>query len=148
MSDRAALGGDAGRIVEEVLAVEPGNAKALWYGGLVALELGREDLVKTRWARLLELNPPDEIAAMLRQQLAALGQAPAAGSSGGGATVAPSGPTVQLDVSLGAKGARAPAQRVVVHLCARAGAVGRRSPRYAAARARCPANSRSATPTR
>jgi cytochrome c-type biogenesis protein CcmH len=103
LSDRAALAGDAGRIVEEVLAVEPGNAKALWYGGLVALELGREDLVKTRWARLLELDPPDEIAAMLRQQLAALGEAPA----GSSATVAPSGPTVQLEVSL-AEGHSAP----------------------------------------
>jgi cytochrome c-type biogenesis protein CcmH len=107
LSDRAALAGDAGRIVEEVLAVEPGNAKALWYGGLVALELGREDLVKTRWARLLELDPPDEIAAMLRQQLAALGEAPAGASSGSSATVAPSGPTVQLEVSL-AEGHSAP----------------------------------------
>jgi cytochrome c-type biogenesis protein CcmH len=109
LSDRAALAGDAGRIVEEVLAVEPGNAKALWYGGLVALELGREDLVKTRWARLLELDPPDEIAAMLRQQLAALGEAGAGAgaSSGSGAAVAPSGPTVQLDVSL-AEGRSAP----------------------------------------
>jgi cytochrome c-type biogenesis protein CcmH len=97
LSDRAALGGDAGRIVEEVLATEPGNPKALWYGGLVALELGREDLVKTRWARLLELDPPDEIAAMLRQQLAALGEAPPASVSGGGAA---GGSSVQLDVSL------------------------------------------------
>ena len=102
LTDRAALGGDAGRMVEEVLAVEPGNPKALWYGGLVALELGREDLVKARWSRLLELNPPDEIAAMLRQQLTALGEAPPAGSPGAGAPVAASGPSVQLAVSLGA----------------------------------------------
>ncbi len=102
LSDRAALGGDAGRMIEEVLAVEPGNPKGLWYGGLVALELGREDLVKARWSRLLELNPPDEIAAMLRQQLAALGEAPPAGAPGAAAAAAQSGPSVQLAISLGA----------------------------------------------
>jgi cytochrome c-type biogenesis protein CcmH len=40
LTDRASLTGDAGRLVEEVLAAQPGNPKALWYGGLVALELG------------------------------------------------------------------------------------------------------------
>jgi cytochrome c-type biogenesis protein CcmH len=102
LSDRAALGGDAGRLFEEVLAVEPGNPKALWYGGLVALELGREDLVKQRWSRLLELDPPDEIATMLRTQLAALGEGAPGGSSATAGSVAPSGPSVQLNVSLGA----------------------------------------------
>ena len=38
---------------------EPANPKALWYGGLVALEHGREDDVRARWTRLLALNPPD-----------------------------------------------------------------------------------------
>jgi cytochrome c-type biogenesis protein CcmH len=107
LSDRAALGGDAGRLVEEVLAAEPGNQKALWYGGLVALELGRADLVKTRWARLLETEVPDEIAAMVRQQLVALGEAPPASPLGSAAPAAPSGPSVQLDVSL-AEGRSAP----------------------------------------
>jgi cytochrome c-type biogenesis protein CcmH len=108
LSDRNALGGDAGRLIEEVLTTEPGNPKALWYGGLVALEEGREDLVKARWSELLELNPPEEIAAMLRQQLAALGAEPATGGPlAGGAPAAPSGPTVQLAVSL-AEGKVAP----------------------------------------
>jgi hypothetical protein len=98
------VGGDAGRLVEEVLANEPANPKALWYGGLVAFEQGREDDVKARWSRLLALNPPPEIATMLRTQLAALGAAPAEPVSGGPGSVAgervASGPTVQLDVSL------------------------------------------------
>jgi cytochrome c-type biogenesis protein CcmH len=120
LSDRATLGGDAGRIVEEVLATEPGNPKALWYGGLVALEQGREDLVKTRWAQLLELDPPDEIAAMLRQQLAALGEAPPARATDGGDAQAPSGPSVQLDVSL-ADGRSAPASATLFILARAAG---------------------------
>ena len=106
LSDRSSLGGDAGRLVEEVLANEPSNPKALWYGGLVAFELGHEDDVKARWSRLLAMNPPEEIANMLRTQLGALGAAPERGSAassvadGPGGERAPSGPTVQLDVSL------------------------------------------------
>jgi cytochrome c-type biogenesis protein CcmH len=95
-------------MIEEVLAAEPGNPKGLWYGGLVALEGGREDLVKARWSRLLELNPPDEIATMLRTQLTALGAAPTAPPPAGGGAVATSGPSVRLDVSLGAGRAAPP----------------------------------------
>jgi cytochrome c-type biogenesis protein CcmH len=104
LSDRSSLGGDAGRLVEEVLANQPANPKALWYGGLAAFEQGREDDVKARWSRLLAMNPPPEIAKMLRTQLAALGAAPAegsvAGAGGPSSERPPSGPTVQLDVSL------------------------------------------------
>jgi cytochrome c-type biogenesis protein CcmH len=100
LTDRAALSGDAGRLIEEVLASDARNPKALWYGGLVALETGREDVAKTRWSRLLELDIPSEVATMLRAQLAALGEAPPAPSAT--AAAAPSGPSVQLDVTLGA----------------------------------------------
>ncbi len=72
MTDRSSLTGEAGRPVEEVLAAEPGNAKALWYGGLVALDLGRYDAVRTRWTSLLALNPPPEVERAVRSQLAAL----------------------------------------------------------------------------
>ena len=37
LSDRGSLTGEAGRLVEEVLVSNPGDPKALWYGGLVAL---------------------------------------------------------------------------------------------------------------
>ncbi len=49
LTDRGSLTGEAGRLVEEVLAAHPGEPKALWYGGLVALELGRNDVVRERW---------------------------------------------------------------------------------------------------
>jgi cytochrome c-type biogenesis protein CcmH len=105
LSDRSSLSGDAGRLVDEVLASQPSNPKALWYGGLAAFEQGREDDVKARWSKLLAMNPPPEIAKMLRTQLAALGAAPEGGPASGAPAAAsgerpPSGPTVQLDVSL------------------------------------------------
>jgi len=96
LADRSALGGEAGQLIEEVLASRPGDPKALWYGGLAALELGRDDDVRTRWTRLLALNPPPEVAEIVRGQLGLLG-----GASGQGGAVAASGPTIKLNVALG-----------------------------------------------
>jgi cytochrome c-type biogenesis protein CcmH len=98
LTDRSSLSGEAGRLVEEALAARPGDPKGLWYGGLVALELGRDDAVRTRWTRLLSLNPPENVANIVRTQLAALG-----GEQGGapaGAS-AESGPAIKLSVTLG-----------------------------------------------
>jgi cytochrome c-type biogenesis protein CcmH len=107
LADRSSLAGDAGRLIEEVLAAEPGNPKALWYGGLVALELGREDLVRARWTSLLSLNPPEQVANVVRTQLAAMGGMPTAGAAAAGGEAvsgqgAAAGPTITLDISLGA----------------------------------------------
>jgi cytochrome c-type biogenesis protein CcmH len=108
LTDRGTLTGDAGKLVEEVLAAEPRNPKALWYGGLVALELGRADLVQARWSSLLALNPPEQVAEVVRAQLAAVG-GPVATAAGGGSAAggapqgaAEGGPTITLSVTLGA----------------------------------------------
>jgi cytochrome c-type biogenesis protein CcmH len=99
LTNRASLTGEAGRLVEEVLASRPGDPKALWYGGLVALELGREDAVRTRWTSLLALNPPEEVERVVRGQLAALG---GAATEGEPSDAAASGPEIKLSVALGA----------------------------------------------
>jgi cytochrome c-type biogenesis protein CcmH len=104
LMNRGMLTGEAGKIIEEVLAAEPLNPKALWYGGLVALELGRADLVRTRWTSLLALKPPDRVAEVVREQLASIGgagppaQASAATSAG---AAAGDGPSIKLNVTLG-----------------------------------------------
>jgi cytochrome c-type biogenesis protein CcmH len=97
LTDRSTLTGEAGRLVEEVLAARPGEPKALWYGGLVALELGRTDDVRTRWQSLLALNPPAEVERVVRSQLATLG-----GSGAEGAAPVASGPAIKVSVTLGA----------------------------------------------
>ena len=106
LTDRGSLIGEAGRLVEDVLAAQPANPKALWYGGLVALELGREDVVRSRWTSLLAMNPPEQVADVVRRQLAALGgpTAAASGSASAGAQAAepaPTGPVINLKVTLG-----------------------------------------------
>ena len=100
LSERASLGAEAGGLVEEVLEAEPGNQRALWYGGLVAIERGLDDTACTRWSALLATNPPSEVADVLRTSIASLAcgpapvGAPAVAEAGGG-------PTINLTVRLG-----------------------------------------------
>lgn len=109
LADRATLGGEAGEIIEQVLAEEPGNPKALWYGGQRALGQGDEAEAKVRLTRLLELGPPEEIAQIIRSQLA---QLPGDASTDNRAAAADSatedapssdveGPSVRLSVRYG-----------------------------------------------
>lgn len=69
LTDRQALYGAAGQLFEEVLATDPSNPKALWYGGLAALETERPRLARERWTALLALGPPAPVSDVLRQQL-------------------------------------------------------------------------------
>ena len=100
--DQASLSGMAGQLVEEVLAVEPMNARALWYGGLVALLGDRSDDARARWTRLLSLNPPAEVASVLKVQLAELDGATSPGAMAAQpADSAGAVARIQVSVSLG-----------------------------------------------
>jgi cytochrome c-type biogenesis protein CcmH len=104
-ADSGALTGDAGKLIEEVLATEPRNLKALWFGGFVALALGRDDVARVRWSSLLALDPPESIADRARAQLAGIGGSASGGSvaqAGDPAEAEASGPTIKLNVTLGA----------------------------------------------
>jgi cytochrome c-type biogenesis protein CcmH len=72
LQDRANSAGEAGQMIEDVLAREPENMKALWYGGLVALSEQRTDVARERWTRLVALGPPPAVAGLIEQQIAAL----------------------------------------------------------------------------
>lgn len=101
LSDPSSLSGEAGRLFEEVLAAEPGNEKALWYGGLAALQSGQHDLVRRRWSLLLAIGVPEGVAEVLREHLAALGQGTLTESAPGGAIAeAAGGFALQLNIRL------------------------------------------------
>ena len=90
LMDRTALVGDAGDLVEEVLAAEPDNPKALFYGGMVARERNDLDAFRQRWERLLDMSPPEDIRKLIVDQLVRLGSdvpSVAASGEGGDATV-------------------------------------------------------------
>ncbi|HEY7672307.1 MAG TPA: hypothetical protein VIC71_08820 [Gammaproteobacteria bacterium] len=98
-TDRASLNGDGGRLVEEVLRDEPDNQGALWFGGLVAMELGQQDLARARWTRFLEFNPPEDVASTVRRMLA---QIPGGTSTAPAAATAQSGFALELDIRVDA----------------------------------------------
>ena len=97
LADRSSLTGDAGRLIEEVLASRPNDPKALWYGGHLALQLGRDDEVRARWSSLLTMPIPEEVARVVQLQLAELAGAAAQSAP----PPAPIGPEIKVNVTLG-----------------------------------------------
>ena len=73
LADQQSLLGEAGQLIEAVLAEEPQNPRALWYGGLAAALAQRNEVAKDRWRLLLTLSPPEAVARALRERLVALG---------------------------------------------------------------------------
>lgn len=73
--------GRAGKMIDDALAADPNNGKALWYSGVIAIRADDKETAKSRWTKLLEQNPPDEIRQIVVAQLAGLGvDAPAIAS--------------------------------------------------------------------
>jgi cytochrome c-type biogenesis protein CcmH len=101
LADRNALTGEAGVLVEDVLARHPNEPKALWYGGHFALAQGQADLARARWTTLLDFELPPEVAQTVRSQLAALGGPLSAAAAGNELPAPASGPTITLNVSVG-----------------------------------------------
>lgn len=65
--DRVA--GRAAELFEASLAVTPNNPKALFYGGIAAIERGDRSGAADRWEALLALSPPPEVQEILRQRI-------------------------------------------------------------------------------
>jgi cytochrome c-type biogenesis protein CcmH len=107
----------ARQIVDEALAADPANQKALWYQGVMASRQGDNETAKRNWMKLLEQNPPPEIREVISNQLreigvavpaAAMGAAPAMASMGGagpaaasdGGGVTPEGRAIRINVKV------------------------------------------------
>lgn len=70
--DAESIRGPAGRLFEQALALDPNSGKALFYSAFAALTRGERPLARERFQRMLELNPPEAVRAILQQQIAAL----------------------------------------------------------------------------
>ena len=104
------------QLFESALAAEPTNPKALFYGGIVAVERGDRELAADRWEALLALSPPPEIEDVLRLRVAEWrGEtqpvAEPKGASGGKA--------IAINVSLGPAAAAAVSADATVFVIAR-----------------------------
>jgi len=94
MRDQRTLTGRAGELFENAIAISPSNPKALFYGGLVAIERGERLLAAERWETLMALSPPEGIREILEKRIAELrGEEPAV-------QPAPAGPIVAAAIEL------------------------------------------------
>lgn len=117
-SDDRALLGRAGDLFENALVLQPNNPKALFYGGMAAVERGNKSLGADRWEALLATSPPINVQEILRQQIAELrgtsvASIPAPDLAGGGA------PVVTVNVSLGEMALAASIPNTTVFIIAR-----------------------------
>lgn len=69
MTEPDGLRGEAAPLLERALELDPDNPKALFYGGMLALEQERPRLASERLYRLLAQDPPDNLRAVIERRL-------------------------------------------------------------------------------
>lgn len=99
--DGKQLTGRAGELIERALAIAPRDPEALFYGALVAYHRGRLTLARTRYARLLALNPSPQTKALVQTQIAAINRKLAGGKRARAASSAvTAAPRIRVRVAL------------------------------------------------
>ena len=69
LSDPNSVNGKAASLVEEALILNPKHPRALWYGGLIALQMQNPKVARDRFSVMLSLNPPESIRQLLERQI-------------------------------------------------------------------------------
>ena len=72
--DEREIDGQAAELFERALEVAPDNARALWYGGIVAYRRGELRLAQQRWVELQDHELPADLRQVLAEKLAELEQ--------------------------------------------------------------------------
>jgi cytochrome c-type biogenesis protein CcmH len=74
LSDTSEMTGRGGKYIEEALALDPKNNKALFYGAVAAERRGDLPLARERFTALLSLQPPpqENVRAIFEQQIEAI----------------------------------------------------------------------------
>ena len=72
--DEREIDGQAAALFERALQLQPDNARALWYGGIVAYRRGELALAQQRWVELQDHELPPDLRQVLAERLAELEQ--------------------------------------------------------------------------
>jgi cytochrome c-type biogenesis protein CcmH len=94
--DERKIDGEAAALFERALELDPDNARALWYGGIVAYRRGDMALAQQRWVELQDHDLPGDLRQVLAERLAELEQTQ--GKPAGGDATAPAG---AIDLTVG-----------------------------------------------
>lgn len=66
------INGQAGQLIERALTIDPTSPRALFFGAAVALRRNDLPLARARFTRLLGLNPPADVKAILQRQISGI----------------------------------------------------------------------------
>ncbi|HEU0195885.1 MAG TPA: c-type cytochrome biogenesis protein CcmI [Nevskiaceae bacterium] len=95
------LRGEPARLFDAALKVAPDNAKALWYGGIAAVQSGDTQRARQMWTKLAATpGMPADVHSSIKAQIAQLGASAADGATAGPAASAAAADAVVLNVKV------------------------------------------------
>jgi cytochrome c-type biogenesis protein CcmH len=72
--DDSEIEGQAGQLIERALTIDPTSPQALFFGAAAALHRGELPLARARFSKLLTLDPPARVRAILEQEITGIDQ--------------------------------------------------------------------------
>lgn len=98
-ADERMLTSRSAELFERAIELAPNHPKALWYSGLAAYQARRLDVARSRWARLVALEPPPEVKRLLETKIAEI-DGEMRGSPAASAEPASAAPVVKVRVGI------------------------------------------------
>jgi cytochrome c-type biogenesis protein CcmH len=78
LNDEREIDGRAAELFEKAITMAPDNARALWYGGIVAYRRGELALAQQRWVELQNHDLPPDLRQLVAERLSELERQPGA----------------------------------------------------------------------
>ena len=78
LNDEREIDGQAAELFEKAITMAPDNARALWYGGIVAYRRGELALAQQRWVELQNHELPPDLRQLVAERLSELERQPGA----------------------------------------------------------------------
>jgi cytochrome c-type biogenesis protein CcmH len=104
LNDEREIDGQAAPLFEQALELDPDNARALWYGGIIAFRRGDLALAQQRWVELQNHDLPPDLRQVVAERLAeierAQGGSPSAPAATAAAAPQPAGTGANLTIAI------------------------------------------------
>ena len=100
LNDEREIEGRAAVMFEKALAMDPDNARALWYGGIVAYRRGDLPLAQQRWVELQNHDLPPDLRQVVAERLAEIDKAQGRTPAIAAAASAPATGSIELNIDV------------------------------------------------
>ena len=122
LNDEREIDGLAAELFEKAVTMAPDNARALWYGGIVAYRRGDLALAQQRWVELQNHDLPPDLRQLVAERLSELERQP--GAPVRPQATAPAKDSLSVSIRLAPTLAGATPTQATLFLIARRGAAG------------------------